>query len=117
MDVLGMRALRRYVPALRNERPRSGRLRNIALVGDLVANTLYYSAIAARDRNTTWTRAATMGVAAGAGALLLPQPMGLGHAPGSEVRANQAMTVAWYVAGALAAAFAANSIRYGRLSE
>jgi hypothetical protein len=115
MDVLGMGALRRFIPALQHEWPRSSRLYRLALAGDLVANTMYYSAIPARDRATTWNRAAALGLAAGAGALLLPETLGLGDPPSSELRANQAMTVAWYVAGALAAALAANSMRYGRL--
>jgi hypothetical protein len=115
MDVLGMRALRRFVPALQHEQPRSSRLRRIALAYDLAANTLYYSAIPARTPAKTWSRAAVLGVAAGVGALLVPERMGLGDPPNSEIRANQAMTIAWYVAGALAAAVAANKMGYGRL--
>jgi hypothetical protein len=115
MDVLGMRAIRRFAPEMEHERPRSSRLRKLALAGDLAANTLYYSAVPARTPAKTWGRAALLGVAAGVGALLLPERMGLGNPPNSEVRANQAMTIAWYVAGALAAAVAANSMRYGRL--
>jgi hypothetical protein len=76
---------------------------------------LYYSAIPARGAAKTWSRAALLGLAAGAGALLAPARVGLGDPPDGEVRANQAMTIAWYVAGALAAAVAANNIRYGRL--
>ena len=57
MDVLGMRALRQVVPGLQHERPRSSRLRRLALAGDLAANTLYYSAIPARDAAKTWSRA------------------------------------------------------------
>jgi hypothetical protein len=115
MDVVGMRALRQLVPALRHEPPRSSRLHRLALAGDLLANTLYYSAIPARDAATTWTRAALLGLAAGAGAVLVPARAGLGNPPNSEMRANQAMTIAWYVAGALAAAVAANKMGYGRL--
>ena len=77
MDVLGMRALRRYVPALQHERPRSGRLRRFAFIGDLVANSVYYSAVAAPTRTRTWTRAATMGLTAGICALVLPSKVGL----------------------------------------
>jgi hypothetical protein len=115
MDLLGMRALRRFVPGLQHERPRSLRLRRLALAGDLIANAVYYSGVAARSPAETYARAATMGLAAGTGALLLPEPLGLGEPPDSGHRANQVMTVAWYVAGALAAAVAANSLRYGRL--
>ena len=117
MDVVGMRALRRFVPGFGNERPRSGRLRNWALAGDLIANTIYYAAVPSSSRRATWARAAALGLSAGAGALLLPQPMGLGDAPDSERRANQAMTMAWYVAGALATAVAANLIGSARRSH
>jgi hypothetical protein len=116
LDVLGMRALRRMSP-FEHEAPRSSRLRRWALAGDLIANSLYYAAIPARTRRATWGRAAALGLAAGAGALMAPSRLGLGDAPGSERRANQAMTMAWYVAGAMAAAAAANGMRYGRLPE
>lgn len=115
MDVLGMRALRRAIPAFQHERPRSSRLRGWALVGDLIANTIYYSAVPAKTRAETWGRATALGLGAGVGALLLPQPMGLGNPPDSEKRANQAMTVAWYVLGAVVAAAAANGMRNGRI--
>jgi hypothetical protein len=115
MDVLGMRALRRWVPGLSHERPRSSRLRRLALAGDLLTNAVYYSGVTTRTSGETYSRAVAMGLAAGIGAVLLPRPLGLGDPPNSEHRANQVMTVAWYLAGALAAAAAANSMRYGRL--
>jgi len=114
MDVLGMRALRRFAPAFRHEPPRSTRLHRWALAGDLIANTMYYSAVPARSRQETWTRAAALGLSAGAGALLLPRQAGLGEPPHSERPANQVMTVAWYVAGALASAAVANLLRSRR---
>jgi hypothetical protein len=43
-------------------------------------------------------------------------PMGLGAAPDSEVTANQATTVAWYVADTLAAVVT-DTMQYGRLPE
>ena len=105
-----MRALRRFVPAFRNERPSAGRLRNWALAGDLVANSIYYAAVPARTKAETWTRAATLGLSAGVGALLLPPAVGLGDPPNSHSSANKAMTLAWYVAGAIVAASAANML-------
>ncbi len=41
---------------------------------------------------------------AGLGAVALPKPLGPGRQPGQRTPMTQAMTVAWYVAGALAAA-------------
>ncbi len=111
MDVLGMRALRRYVPALRHEPPRSERLHRLALAGDLIANSIYYAAIDAPRRSETWARALALGTAAGGGALVLPDRLGLGDPPHSESRPNRAMTLAWYMLGAAAAACTANALR------
>jgi hypothetical protein len=110
MDVVAMRGLVRMLPAVRERRLRSRDLHRVALIGDLVSNSLYYAAVAARTPKATWTRAAALGVAAGAGALLLPQPMGLGAPPNSHIRRNQAMTMAWYVAGAFIAAAVATAM-------
>ena len=110
MDVVGMRALRRFVPALRYERPRSTRLRRLALIGDLIANTLYYSGVDAPSSRQTWRRAGTLGFAAGVSAITVPPALGLDKEPRAQHRASQLMTIAWYVAGAVAAATEANGI-------
>jgi hypothetical protein len=107
MDVLGVRALRRMLPERHYD---TADLRRVALAGDLLANSAYYSAIAAPTLGETWLRAAVLGTAAGLGALLLPERLGLGPPPHSEHRDNQLMTVGWYVVGAAAAAVAATLI-------
>lgn len=98
-----MRGLRRVLPDATQERLDDRSLHRLTLAGDLVSNSLYYATIAAPTAQQTWGRAIGFGVAAGAGALLLPERMGLGTPPHSEHRSNQAMTVAWYLAGALVA--------------
>jgi hypothetical protein len=110
MDLVGMRAVRRLAPSLREPKLRSRDLHNLTLAGDLVSNSIYYAGIPASTPNATWARAAVLGVAAGFGALFLPEPMGLGPPPHSDFRSNQVMTVAWYLAGALATAAAALAI-------
>lgn len=104
MDVVAVRGLRRLLPGWRDE---TRRLHQLALVGDLLSNSLYYSAIAASTPSATWVRAAALGTAAGLGALLLPQRIGLGAPPHAERRANQLLTMVWYLAGAATAAAAA----------
>jgi hypothetical protein len=104
MDEVAMRGLRKLLPGKQRD---PVRLHQLALAGDLLSNSVYYSAIAAPTRTATWTRAALLGTAAGFGALLLPERLGLGVPPNADRRANQFMTVAWYVSGALAAAFVA----------
>jgi hypothetical protein len=114
MDVLAERGLRRILPGERHD---EGRLHQLALAGDLLSNSLYYAAIAAPTAAMTWARAAVLGGAAGVGALLLPERMGLGRPPHSDRPANRIMTVAWYVAGAAAAAAVATLLRSGRASH
>ena len=92
------------------EPPDDRRLHRWTLAGDLAANSLYYAAVPAATRGATWTRAAVLGLAAGLGALLLPRRMGIGDPPHSTGLPNQVMTVAWYVAGALAAAAVAEAM-------
>jgi hypothetical protein len=110
MDLVGMRALRRLVPSLREPAVDSQQLHRVALAGDLLANSMYYAAVPASTAGGTWTRAAVLGTAAGVGGLLLPRPMGLGAPPHSEHRRNQLMTVSWYLAGALASAAVARAM-------
>ena len=118
MDLVAMRGLRRIAPALREPNLRTTELHRLALAGDLVSNSIYYAAVPAPTAGATWARAIALGVAAGAGALLLPEPAGLGAPPHSDTRANQIMTIAWYLAGGLAAAAAATLMRRnGRMAS
>jgi hypothetical protein len=58
-------------------------------------------------------RGALLGLAAGVGAAYLPPRIGLGEQPGQRPPATQIMTVAWYLAGGLAAAAAAGHLGGG----
>ena len=107
MDVLGKRALIRGFAAMDATPPSPNQLHALAFAGDLLANSLYYSAVPARTAAVTWQRGAALGLAAGLGALALPERIGLGTPPHSESRRNQVLTVMWYLVGGLAAAVAA----------
>jgi hypothetical protein len=99
MDVVGMRALARGGEMAGAESPETHKgLYRAALAGDLICNSAYYSLA------TTYRRGAALGLLAGIGALVLPQRLGLGAPPRSELLSNQVMTVAWYLVGGLAAA-------------
>jgi hypothetical protein len=106
MDVLGMRAIERVRHTFDPNAPLESydtRQRQ-ALAGDLLANSAYYSLVGVGDPAGAWSRGAGLGLAAGLGALYLPQRIGLGAPPHSHDVANQMMTVAWYLIGGLAAA-------------
>ena len=114
MDVVGMRAIARgknAAAAGADSSTQHPSLYNMALAGDLLFNSAYYSLA------TTWARGAALGLIAGIGALLLPKRMGLGDPPGSEHVSNQVMTVAWYVVGGLAAAWTAQCLAERRAED
>lgn len=104
MDVLGVRALTRGAHLADIPLPGPATMRQAAFAGDMVCNSAYYSLA------TTWTRGVVLGLAAGVGALVLPQRLGLGDPPKSDHLSNKVMTVAWYLAGGLAAAATATCL-------
>jgi hypothetical protein len=104
MDVLGMRAIAKTMEAAGTQPPPKDELFAWTLAGDLVGNAIYYSLTG--TGKGVWLRGSMLGLAAGLGGVVLPGPLGLGEAPSNRTPQTQAMTVAWYLAGGLAAAAA-----------
>lgn len=103
MDVLGMRSISKLMRKADMEPPQDKQeLHSMALVGDVVSNTLYYS-LAGTGKAALW-RGTLLGLAAGAGAVLLPGPLGLGEKPSNKTTQTQAMAVSYYLLGGLIAA-------------
>jgi hypothetical protein len=82
----------------------------MALVGDLISNTVYYSLVGAGEGAHARRRGAVLGLAAGIGAIVLPGPLGLGRGPSRRTVATQMMTIGWYLAGGLIAGVVAESL-------
>lgn len=101
MDVVGMRALARGLRAVDVEPPVP--LHEAALVGDIVSNSLYYGLVGLGGREDAVRNGALLGLAAGLGAVYLPEPLGLGRQPAKNSTQTNLMTVAWYLIGGLAA--------------
>ena len=106
MDLLGMRAISKSIRAAGGQPPDNRTLHTVSLVGDMLANSLYYSLVGVGGEKGVWLRGAGLGMAAGLGGVMLPEPMGLGGEPSGRTNATKVMTVGWYLAGALAAATA-----------
>lgn len=65
------------------------------LAGDVISNGIYYAATATTGFNMV------SGAAAGLGAVLLPEKMGLDDAPVAETNQKKIMTIGYYFFGAI----------------
>ena len=108
MDVVGMRALAKTMRAVDVEPPVP--LHEAALAGEIVSNSLYYSLVGAGGARDAIRNGALLGLAAGLGAVFLPEPLGLGRQPTEDSPETQLITVAWYLLGGLAAGAAYSAI-------
>src|SRR5919112_46739 len=101
MDVVGMRAITKTLRAVDVEPPVP--LHETALVGDMVANSLYYGLVGVGDAEDGVRNGALLGLAAGPAAVSLPEPLGLGRQPAKNSVETNLLTVAFYLLGGLAA--------------
>jgi hypothetical protein len=100
MDLLGMQAISKSMRKLDVETPPRNDLYRLTMLGDLLSNTLYYSLIGiGGDGRSVWARGSLMGLLAGLGGVVLPEPLGLDSAPSNRTRATQVMTILWYTTG------------------
>lgn len=70
------------------------------LKADLVSNAVYYSLIGGKSKYI-WPKAIFYGLSAGIGALKLPKPLGLDSTPVDETDQMKALTIGYYLFGAL----------------
>lgn len=108
MDLLGMNAVARLMKGNDILTQTAGKLFPIALAGDLVSNSLYYSMADSTDRKKTLIRGGLLGLGAGLGAVVLPKTLGLNEEASTRTVKTKVLTVAWYVIGGLVAAAAMN---------
>jgi len=108
MDLLGMNAVARLMKGHNILSQTAARLFPVALAGDLVTNSLYYSMAEADNKRSTLIRGSLLGLAAGVGAVALPKSLGLNDEATTRTMKTKVLTVAWYVIGGLVAAAAIN---------
>lgn len=101
VDLLGMQALSGGLNALGLESPKGRALYNATLASDLLSNAAYF-ACAAAGKNAVLT-GTILGVLAGVGAVVLPEPMQLDPATTSRTPATALLSVLLYTAGGIAA--------------
>lgn len=108
MDVVGMRAITKTLHAAGAEPPVP--LHEAALVGDILTNSLFYGLVGLGRSEDGLRNGALLGLAAGLGAVFLPEPLGLGRQPTEDSPQTELMTVAWYMLGGIAAGAAYSAL-------
>ncbi|HEY0427969.1 MAG TPA: hypothetical protein VGC76_09320 [Pyrinomonadaceae bacterium] len=104
LDVVGKRAFAYPLMRAGKEPPPNSELYWYSLGSDLAANSLYFSLVGLGGAANALPVGGLLGAAAGVGAVALTEPLGLGDEPVNRTRETEIMTVAWYLAGGLAAA-------------
>ncbi|HKG07462.1 MAG TPA: hypothetical protein VKB19_13425 [Pedobacter sp.] len=111
IDFLGEQALQKTVRYFGGNITDTEDLYKATLAGDIISNTIYYSWIASAKRQHLYAKAIAMGLLAGIGAVKLPEPLGLNPKSVAKTDGIKAMTVAYYVFGALVTAAVASAFK------
>ncbi len=101
MDLLGMEAMEKVRHRLHLPIPSEEKLYQQTFVGDIVANTLYYSLAGG---NAADLKGTVLGIAAGIGAVQLPEKLNLTPAHTNRTKTTEYMAMGIYIAGGLIAA-------------
>lgn len=103
LQELGMDAATQTLRSFDAPVPGKRKLFWTTMAADLISNALYYSVInlAGKKPGTKWALGSGLGLAAGLGAVLLPSPLNLDASTTNKTTKTKAMTVGWYLAGAL----------------
>jgi hypothetical protein len=107
---VAMQSLSRSMEKAGQEPPGEGALYGMALTGDLVSNSLYYSLVGWGDPQGAPKRGLVLGGVAGAGAVALPPLLGLDREPVARSASRALMTVAWYAIGGLVAGWVSRAL-------
>ena len=106
IDQIGQEALSKSIRSVGYDPPRGNKLFAATLVGDLVANSIYYGLIGKGRKENLLLRGIVYGAVAGIGALTLTKPMGLDGQPVNKTAKTKIMTIGWYVLGGVVTVFA-----------
>lgn len=101
VDLVGEEAVQAILEPFDAQIEDERRLYQTTLLSDLLSNTIYYSMIGAGSGKNIWARAVSLGLAGGVGAVALPKSMGLDPKPVNNTSKTRALTVGYYLAGAL----------------
>lgn len=101
VDLIGRQLVAQAFRAQGEKPPQGASQYALAMAGDLLSNTLYYSLVGTR-RSAPW-RGLLLGAVGGWGAVKAPDYLDLPREAVQRHPATKLMTVAWYTLGGLAA--------------
>lgn len=110
MDLMGKQAVRKGLDKMSAPMPADKNLYQIAMVGDIISNTIYYSLGVAGKKKYIMPKGALVGIAAGLGAVFLPKSLGLNPAYSSRTLTTKAFTTGLYLLGGLVASAVAKKL-------
>ncbi len=104
MDKLGMQAFGKFLQSIDLKVPEKDQLFIITTLFELLANTLFYGMAGAGGKHHAWQRGALLGLAAGIGAVALPEHLGLVESANSKKPRTKLMTIGMYLIGGIVTA-------------
>lgn len=103
VDLLGQQAIAETYEFFGSEPPAKNELYRMALAGDITSNAAYYSLVALSGAKNSVAAGAALGLAAGLGAVYLPDKIGLRSRYAAKTNTRAAMTIGYYTLGGVAA--------------
>ncbi len=104
VDLVDEEVLSKIIQKTGNEPLTGNQLYAATLAGDIVSNPFNYALIGYGKKQNLIVRGFVLGTAAGAGTLMLTEPLGLIDAPSTRTNRTKALTISWYMAGGLVTA-------------
>jgi hypothetical protein len=111
VDLVGEDGLNKLLTASGSKPLHGDALFAATLAGDILSNAFYYSLIGVGKKKYLLLRGITYGAAAGLGALELTRPIGLSDAPVTRNFETKVLTVSYYLAGGIVAAWTIGKLR------
>lgn len=97
MDLLGEEAIAKGFNKVGADRPSEKKLHNMAITGDIIANTLFFGAAATTI--SSCSKGTLLGIAAGLGGVYLPEKLGLNPEHSNKTLQTKILTVGLYALG------------------
>ena len=110
VDIIGRRLVSYAFHQTGNATPDKEKRYTIAMIGDLISNSLYYSLVGWGNSSSAITKGLLLGVGGGVAAVVAPQYLDLPEEPVNRESSTTLMTIGWYTLGGVVAGWVAQNI-------